>query len=1007
MIKRILISMIISTLFLNTGCLCTYGEESKVTATWNATGKEGGDGQNISGYFIGERERALYYGGRNAKVLSNGDKYFYALSDTVTYSSKITVEYYDLESSSFRLGYGVLEKGVVSEKESDIILTQGTKTWKSVSFDVERPIFGGQLNFEKGEEILSADFYIKNTATQGNVLIGKITVERSGAFEFTADFKSTVASNVYNRYNQSLNIEYKNRNSENAEAYVDINIFERDYTDPSDSEDNPVWKDDPVWNRRNIIALSSKETKIDEINPNLGVFGIYKIEITVYTNTLNKNNEFKRTQTEEFSVINSAEGIKNERMNINQEFGLHEEEYYDDKLSLCEQAGFGSFRIEEYWSTIEKVKGERIMPDAKTSPENLAKLDFTATFTLGFGNPIYNSEASGGNIATFPKGTDAKDAFVEYVRFVVKEYATKAPGKVKYYSLWNEFNLSSFNKGGATNREYAEMLKRVYPIIKEEDPNAEVIAMVACADDTHYNFIKDILDNGTYNYFDAISYHPYCFLGTEHITKSTALRDLLERYRPEGAPKKELYYTECGYPTSLISEKGQADYAVKLYVESLGNNLASKLWWYDLVDKNDYGRENEAHFGLIKNPKFGGGAKYAYISVAGMNKFMYDAEFKEKLNLGDNVSAYSFQKGEYENIAVLWANNSDSSEKVRLNLDADTIHIYDVFTNEIKKMSSGAGTFDIDVTSSPIYVKYSSSAKSDDNNLKFSVSGDTKCAVEDSPKYWYTIKNSGEEIKGTLKAYSGTEILYNSEITVPGKTEVKRQFEINNPGRGDFKIYFEFIPDTEPSQESLYSVCDLSVSGSLKSDVYKVTIEDNVLKAVIHTTANTYTTIMVTDQEGKIVYINQETSDSVGRSEITGFFPYKGLFNTHIFTGDIEINDTIKSLGAGVKYELKRKNEQTGKMEVINASDIKDNDNLVLSVKYYNYNKDKNKTNIYSVLYNESNIVNNVMVGELGIDDSVDFEIRIDKADKVDCWKIYIWGEDMSPLDNSTLLLQR
>ena len=63
------------------------------------------------------------------------------------------------------------------------------------------------------------------------------------------------------------------------------------------------------------------------------------------------------------------------------------------------------------------------------------------------------------------------DAWLDYVAQVVTRYKDK----VDYWQVWNEPNIEAFNPSGATAAQYAELLKQSYGIIKNIDPEAEIL----------------------------------------------------------------------------------------------------------------------------------------------------------------------------------------------------------------------------------------------------------------------------------------------------------------------------------------------------------------------------------------------------------------------------------------------------------------------------------------------------------------------------------------------------
>jgi hypothetical protein len=104
------------------------------------------------------------------------------------------------------------------------------------------------------------------------------------------------------------------------------------------------------------------------------------------------------------------------------------------------------------------------------------------------------------------------DRFMEYVRFVVSHFN----GRIPYYEIWNE-------PGDIAVRDYANLVRAVVPIIREEDPEARVIiGAIPGSWESDYpgydNYQRFTLDNGYLNELilsgiapmvDGISWHPF------------------------------------------------------------------------------------------------------------------------------------------------------------------------------------------------------------------------------------------------------------------------------------------------------------------------------------------------------------------------------------------------------------------------------------------------------------------------------------------------------------------
>lgn len=997
----ILVFMIV---FVNIYLPISAHTENNLSAQWQATADNGGQGDNIVGYFIGTSEKTISYSQRLAKKLTSGDAYWYKTSGALAENEtpiSLTIDYYDAEEGSFYIEYQTysFDPKVIKTSKTDSIVCNGAKEWKQIKIELDKPLFNGGLTFRKNYKDYNTDFKIVNDSQSGSVYIGSVTAAKSGDYPIAFEFNHNTASNVYTQETLKLPITYKNTKGTEITQNIKIKIYD---------DNNGV-----VWSKNENITLQSGDKKNIEYTPYITKFGKYKFEISL------TDGGFSRSEQIPFSVVNGAKGIKNERMNINQEFGLsNNDDEYQDRVDLVKLGGFGALRGGIYWSSVEREKGVLKLDrddryyNGYSLPSDLVKNDFVTIISLGLGNRLYTENWDPYRIAVFPQGEEAVNAFVNYCKFMAETFAEQAPGRAKYYALWNEFN-GGFNMGTprATNKEYAEMLKKVYPVIKAADPNAEVVAMVTSdglqsADETpYYDFIKEVLDYGTYDYFDAISVHTYMWRGADHIKKVTELRKLLEDHRGENKPKKEIYYTECGYPTSRISERGQAAYLVKMYSEALANNLGSKFWWYDLMNKDSSQNADEQSFGMLLNPSEGGYAKDSYIAVCGLNNFMYDADFKEKLSIESDVSAYSFEKPNGENVAVLWYNNPRNSandltsgREVTLDLKTDGVDVYDVFTNKIKHLDSDDGTFDFDLTGSPIYVCGRFGSLSEQQKVHFYANGKDFYTENESVSFDYTVANYGERISGNIRATlidnEEEKVLSDMPVSVAARTNITKTLSVSDLKGGRYSVKFEFetMSGEQFSRElSFYVVPDYA------SDECSVEYKDNKLKASIKTNAYAYTALVLKDSEGRIVCINQGQADEGGNCYIESPFKLKGIYTASVYTGKALAQKVLNTLNESesVGYEIERNGEI-----IYDKSKLKDGDDIVLKVYY----DGTDKADVYTALYNQNGMLN--MVKKEGLNDNTaKFELHIDKVNDIKSWKIFVWNSDLMPLSHEVVII--
>jgi hypothetical protein len=101
------------------------------------------------------------------------------------------------------------------------------------------------------------------------------------------------------------------------------------------------------------------------------------------------------------------------------------------------------------------------------------------------------------------------DNYIDFVKFMAEHFK----GRVKYYEIWNEPNCGKYEadiRGGITLEDYRKVLKQVAVVIKEEDPQAKIVAgAVGSFEVDGIAWLKGMLEDGVAPLVDYISWHPF------------------------------------------------------------------------------------------------------------------------------------------------------------------------------------------------------------------------------------------------------------------------------------------------------------------------------------------------------------------------------------------------------------------------------------------------------------------------------------------------------------------
>jgi hypothetical protein len=391
------------------------------------------------------------------------------------------------------------------------------------------------------------------------------------------------------------------------------------------------------------------------------------------------------------------------------------------------------------WQNVEPNEGDRRW-EAVAELENklaLASESGLSTILIVRGTPEWAQKVYGS--ACGPVDQDSLQAFANFLEDAVTRYSVP-PFNVKYWELGNEPDVDpslvksnsvfgcwgdqadSFYGGGY----YAEMLKSVYPAIKNADPEAKVLigGLLLDCDPTQPpegkdclpgNFLEGILRNGGGDYFDIVSFHgypPYVNSSSEggglyydeHFPpwehrggvvqgKVDFLRQVMSSYSID----KPIIHTEgslicpewndkdCTPPGEDFFED-QADYVVRMFVKNWADGLFGTIWYQFEGPGWRYGALLDEN----QNPK------PVYHALEFLLKELDGAAYSNPVNQFDPLTGYEFIRGDTK-IWVIWSPDGVSYPLI---LDVAPQIVYDKYGNQIDFTSNEL------MVESPIYLEF-------------------------------------------------------------------------------------------------------------------------------------------------------------------------------------------------------------------------------------------------------------------------------------------------------------
>lgn len=305
-------------------------------------------------------------------------------------------------------------------------------------------------------------------------------------------------------------------------------------------------------------------------------------------------------------------------------------------------------------------------------------------------------------------------SFANFVKELVSRYS-QPPYSVKHWEIWNEPDidhtllpepeLNPYGCWGDKNDEYygggyyAEMLKNVYPAVKEADPDSQILVGGLLLDCDPINpppgkncksskFLEGILNSSGGDYFDGISFHAYEYYllelgaysnanwdsawnttGPVLIAKTQFINNLLEDY---GISGKFLMNTEsallcdvCVDDPNFETTKGH--YLAQAFASAINLDLEANIWYSVFGYRNSQLLEPD------------GTPLPAYDAFKFAQDELQDSEFVQEISIDDKVKIYEFDRGD-RRVWVMW---SMKSVPTSVDLPGLPQAVYDALGNPI------------------------------------------------------------------------------------------------------------------------------------------------------------------------------------------------------------------------------------------------------------------------------------------------------------------------------------
>lgn len=320
------------------------------------------------------------------------------------------------------------------------------------------------------------------------------------------------------------------------------------------------------------------------------------------------------------------------------------------EMKMLAGAGFRWVRTDLRW---EKTDGQRgyDFQYYDRLVEEFDRYHIHPIFILCYRNHFYEK---GNAFST----DDERQAFAKWAGETVRHFQ----GRGIYWEIYNEPNNKNFWEPNPNPDDYVKLAIATAKAIRDVAPNETIIGPATSEID--FEFLKRCFSKGLLPYLSAVSIHPYRRTNPETVaTDYRRLRTLIEQYEPKGK-RTPIISGEWGYSSvwQNATEDSQGkrfnlteETQGKFFVREMLTNLASDIHlsiWYDWSDDDWASKEDERHFGTVRNP-YGEnsdpvyGVKPSYLAAQTLTTVLSGYRLSKRLDVGAaNDYVLLFSNGE-------------------------------------------------------------------------------------------------------------------------------------------------------------------------------------------------------------------------------------------------------------------------------------------------------------------------------------------------------------------------
>ena len=437
-------------------------------------------------------------------------------------------------------------------------------------------------------------------------------------------------------------------------------------------------------------------------------YGTFRLEITV-VDAMQRQAQLKTV----FSVIHTADSVlPNRLLGTGLSFNNKDEktEIQREISQLFYDVGYSRDRGQILWHDYEPTEGNFVMRSSWKNSINIQN-------EVGYKDRIwiYGYGNSKLGIPDPPITSTELEAYGKYVYNLTKELKDYTNN----FEVWNETNWRAKYYPELTPQVYFNILKVSAENAKKANENVKLYislgAMVYNTDEKYdiYSWLKQLMDMGAAEYFDALSFHVYTGkrMPEYDVSKTEVVKKLRKILTDYGYSNIPIVLTETGYSSDDVdyNEWEQAMYSLRDFAMLYDAGLEA-IHFYNAIEKQD-GNAEQDNFGHINTwtPDYvynasgvAYSAKPVFAAFANFNTLLSNAELIEKKENKFGNYDYQFKAVDGTRVHMIW-NSIDINSTYTLNTDSKMVIIYDIFGNSVD-MKSTDGNYTINTSGAPCYV---------------------------------------------------------------------------------------------------------------------------------------------------------------------------------------------------------------------------------------------------------------------------------------------------------------